>query len=46
VGEAVRGTAAVWSAGEALDLQLHQALRCEADQLAQEVGVCGLAMTA
>jgi hypothetical protein len=32
----------VWSASEALDLQLHQPLRSEADHLAQEVGVGGL----
>ena len=42
VGEAVGGSAAVWSASEAPDLQLHQALCSEADHLAQEVGVCRL----
>ena len=42
VGEAVGGAGSVRGTGEALDLQLHQALSAEADHLAQEVAVGGL----
>jgi site-specific DNA recombinase len=42
MGEAVGGASAVRRTGEALDLQLHQALRGEADHLAQEVSIGGL----
>ncbi len=42
VGEAVGVAGSVRGTGEALDLQLHQALGAEADHLAQEVGIGGL----
>ena len=42
MGEAIRRTSAAWGTGEALDIELHQTLRSEADHLAQEVGVGGL----
>ena len=42
MGQAIGRTSTVWGAGEALDIELHQALGGEADHLAQEVGVCRL----
>jgi hypothetical protein len=40
--ETIGRTSAVWGTGEALDIELHQTLRSEADHLAQEVSVGGL----